>query len=119
MSHILLIDDDGDMSKLAARWLTKAGYEVSTVLSGAEALSFLEGTKPDLILLDYAMPEMDGPATFKEIRGNENTKDIPILFRTGKDDGSIADILDELHPEGAVSKAEGKGSLLKAIAEIL
>lgn len=119
MSHILLIDDDGDMSTLVARWLTRVGYEVSKALSGAEALALLEGVKPDLILPDYAMPQMDGPATFREICKNESTEDIPILFRAGKEDGSTADIIKELHPDGVVSRAEGKASLLKAIAATL
>ncbi len=119
MSHILLIDDDEDMTKIVVRWFTKAGYEVSTATSGRQALDFLAGEKPDIILLDYAMPEMDGPATFKEIRSNESLRDIPILFRTGKEDEGFADIMESLHPDGVVSKAEGKPKLLKAVADIL
>ena len=119
MSRILLIDDDGDMMLLTARWLKRAGYEVDTASSGEEALAFLAGTKPDLILLDYAMPQMDGSATFAAIRAQDSLKSIPVLFRTGIDDGTAAEITERLHPDGVVLKSEGKAQLLKAVAEAL
>ena len=119
MSRILLIDDDKDMLMLTARWFTKAGHEVTTAASGKEALLLLKSETPDLILLDYAMPEMDGPATLEAIRAEEALKDIPVIFRTGKDDESLSDITDRLHPAGVVSKADGKPQLMKAVEAIL
>ena len=119
MNRVLLIDDDTDMLKLTARWFTKAGYEVTTAASGKEALTLLKSETPDIILLDYAMPEMDGPATLEAIRSDEASKDIPVLFRTGKDDENLPDIMDRLHPAGVVSKADGKPKLMKAVSEVL
>jgi len=119
MQHILLVDDDEDMLKLTSRWLIKAGYAVETVNSGKAAMDYLSGKKTDLIILDYAMPEMDGPAVFKAIRSDDKLKNIPVLFRTGKDDGNILDELDGHKPEGIVSKSEGKPSLLATVAEVL
>jgi len=119
MSLILLVDDDKDMTVLTSRWLTKAGYEVETVYSGPEALSFMEGSQPDLVLLDYAMPEMDGPAVFEAMKANEKTKEIPVLFRTGMDDENSADILDRISPRGVIPKSEGKAALLSAVSEVL
>lgn len=119
MSRILLIDDDGDMLKLTARWFAKAGDEVSMATSGEEALEILESEGFDIILLDYAMPKMDGPATLEAIRSMDSSKDIPVLFRTGKEDESLSDIMDRLHPAGVVSKTESKPKLMKAVSDIL
>ena len=117
MSRILLIDDDNDIVMLTARWFTKAGYEVATATSGKEALLMLKSETYDAILLDYAMPEMDGPATLEAIRSNESSKDIPVIFRTGADDKS--DAIESLHPAGVVSKSDGKPVLMKAVEDVL
>ncbi len=118
MKHILLIDDDDDMLAMTGRWLEKSGYRVSKASSGKAALEMIPGDKPDLILLDYAMPEMDGPAVLKAIRSDDGMKDIPVLYRTGMDD--LCDSADELSkPDGTVAKAEGRNGLIKAVEGIL
>ena len=61
MERILLVDDDEDMMMLTSRWLSKEGYDVTMKTSGKAALSFLDENEVDLVILDYAMPEMDGP----------------------------------------------------------
>ena len=119
MSLILLVDDDEDMMKLTANWLKKAGYEVATETSGEAALAYVSNTKPDLILLDYAMPVMDGPATFKALQEDPAAKEIPVLFRTGMDDMSISEVMETLKPRGVVPKSEGKAALLKAVSGVL
>ncbi len=117
MSRILLVDDDEDMLAMSGRWLERAGYEVTKVSSGKEALSVLAEWIPDLILLDYAMPEMNGPALLKEIRAVEELKKIPVLYRTGMDDQELGG--NELKPDGIVPKSGGKPCLMKAIGEFL
>ncbi len=119
MSRILLIDDDADMLKLTERWFLKAGYDTDTATSGEAAIELMKSVIPDVILLDYAMPVMDGPATLRAIRANERTKEIPVLFRTGKDDLSSSEEMEALNPAGVVSKAEGKPVLLKAVENVL
>ena len=115
MSLILLIDDDEDMLAITGRWLEKAGYEVAKTTSGKDALSFLAGRKPDLILLDYAMPEMDGPTVLQRIRSNDELKTIPVLYRTGMDDTVLGNETDQIKADGVVPKSEGKPALLKAV----
>lgn len=118
MSRILLIDDDEDMLAMTGRWLEKGGYEVMKASSGKDALAMMEADKPDLVLLDYAMPEMNGPAVLAAIRANENTKDIPVVYRTGMDDTDCEGSGD-VKPNGIVSKSEGRPSLMKAVETIL
>ena len=119
MSSVLIIDDDTDMLAMTARWLQKSGYEVSTSDSGKEALSVLSGLRPDLILLDHRMPEMDGPAVLKEIRSDEALKDIPVLYRTGAEDIDESQDADQPKPDGIVPKSGGRPALVKAVGEIL
>ena len=113
MGKILLVDDDKDMLTLSSMWLKKTGHEVVSVTSGKEALDYLKTDKPDLIILDYAMPEMDGPAVFKAITADDETKNIPVLFRTGMDDDIGS------HDVGVIPKSEGKAALLQAVADVL
>ncbi len=118
MSHILLIDDDEDIVKLTTRWLQKAGYEVSFATSGKEALLLLSQMKPDLILLDYAMPEMDGPSVLKAIREDTALDGVSVIFRTGMEE-IREDETEGLEYQGMVSKAEGKLPLLQAVKDVL
>ena len=83
---ILVIDDDAANLRLASRILTAENMRVSCLKSGQSALTFLEGNRPDLILLDIHMPGMDGFETCAAIRGNTNTADIPVIFLTADDD---------------------------------
>ena len=119
MKHLLLVDDDADMSKIVARWLERAGYAVTAVTSGEAALTEVKAVAFDLILLDVGMPGMDGPATLKELRKIEAVKSVPVLFRTGKEEPLEQEMLDALKPCGVISKAEGKPQLLTKIAEYL
>ena len=116
MSKILLIDDDEDMLEMTGRWLEKAGYSVLKAASGSEALDLLSQDKPDLILLDYAMPKMNGPEVLQSLKSDDNYTNIPVLYRTGMDDTNLGD--DGL-ADGVVPKAEGKPGLLKAVGNVL
>lgn len=119
MKHILLVDDDEDMLALVSRWLSKGGYEVTTVTGGQDAIDTIRKQRPDLVLLDYLMPGMDGPATLDVLRSDEEMKDIPVIFRTGKEDEESADVMNRLRPEGIVRKTDGKPALMSAVADVL
>lgn len=118
MKRILLIDDDEDMLAMTERWLEKGGYEVVKAVSGKEALDILNHQKPDLILLDYAMPEMNGPEVLAAIRSNNDTKNIPVLYRTGMDDTDFYGD-ENCKPDAVASKSEGRPILMKAVESIL
>ena len=118
MKRILLIDDDEDMLAMTGRWLEKGGYEVEKAVSGKEALEFLKDQKVDLILLDYAMPEMSGPEVLAAIRLNNDTKNIPILYRTGMDDTDLSGD-ENCKPDAVVSKSEGRPVLMKTVESML
>ena len=86
--RILIIDDDDDIRQVAALSLEAvAGWHVITANSGAAGIAMAALEKPDAILLDVMMPEMDGPTTFKHMQENPDTKDIPVMLLTAKVQG--------------------------------
>ncbi len=82
--HILIVDDVSANIKIAADVL-KDEYRLSMAKSGKQAIEFLEKAKPDLILLDVKMPEMDGYDTLQIIKANPDTASIPVVFLTVDD----------------------------------
>ncbi|MBR5162473.1 MAG: response regulator, partial [Schwartzia sp.] len=80
--NILLVDDDNTFLKTIKGWLSSE-YRVTIVTSGAQALMYIADNKPDLILLDYEMPIVDGPQVFRMLRSQPETANIPIVFLTG------------------------------------
>lgn len=81
---ILTVDDVPKNVQILGTILKKENYQVSFATSGKQALSIIESEKPDLILLDIMMPEMDGYQVAQILKNNKETKDIPIIFLTAK-----------------------------------
>lgn len=81
---ILIVDDQPINIKIIQRKIEKAGMEVLVASNGYECLRIVETTKPDIILLDIMMPEMDGIETCEKMKLNPDTADIPIIFITAK-----------------------------------
>ena len=76
---VLVIDDNGDARVLASRVLRHIGEQAVCVGSGAEAIEFLAHERPKLVLLDLDMPEMDGMAVLRQIRGNPRLAGLPVV----------------------------------------
>ena len=85
LHKILIIDDEDDIREVAALSLeTVADWQVYVANSGAQGLARAIEHQPDAILLDVMMPGMDGPTTFRELRKNPATANIPVLLLTAK-----------------------------------
>ena len=85
---VMLVDDNSDLLYSVKKGLESISkdVEVVTVESGRKCLQLLNKVKPDLILLDIMMPDMDGWDTCAKIKNNKETEDIPIIFLTAKTD---------------------------------
>jgi DNA-binding response OmpR family regulator len=81
---ILVVDDDLDTLKLVGMMLQRQGYNIVAAINGAQALSKVPAEKPDLILLDVMMPDIDGFEVCKRIRSDPSHAGIPILMFTAK-----------------------------------
>lgn len=85
IKNILVVDDSQvDRSNLE-KLLGDAGYLTSTATNGQEALDSVAQSHPDLILMDVNMPVMDGFAASRALRDDENTKNLPVVLITSKD----------------------------------
>ncbi len=115
---ILIIDDDGAMLRMMKTWLS-VKYRVYMASSGKIALSFLAQNEVDLILLDYEMPVMSGPDVLKELRSHSNTKHLPVIFLTAKDDKESVMKVVSLKPEKYLLKSMPKEKLTGAIDDFL
>ncbi|MDY6782920.1 MAG: response regulator [Cyanobacteriota bacterium] len=83
--RILIIDDEADIREVAQLSLEISNdWEVLTAASGQEGLQIAATEKPNAILLDVMMPDMDGPATWQHLRENPATQNIPVIFLTAK-----------------------------------
>ena len=111
---ILVVDDDPNYMNLVREWL-KDTYKVSMATSGLRAIKWLGGNKVDLILLDYEMPVTDGPQVLEMLRADPDTKDIPVMFLTGRDDKESVMSVVALKPEGYFLKTIGKDELLNKL----
>lgn len=83
---ILVVDDTPDNLRLLVGLLTEKGYKIRPVTSGKMALSAAQGMPPDLILLDINMPEMDGYQVCEQLKADERTRDIPVIFLSALND---------------------------------
>jgi CheY-like chemotaxis protein len=80
MPRVLVVDDDESLRLLYTSELADEGYEVDAVSSGKDALAFIEGCKPDVVILDIKMEGMDGLAVLDEIMKKDKT--IPVVLNT-------------------------------------
>lgn len=117
--HILVVDDDSLQLAMIKDNLNEF-YNVTLVKSGSACLKYLQKHKPDLIFLDYIMPEMDGPATLAAIRNEFPDFSIPVVFLTGMvDRETIIDTLVDLMPQGYIVKPATKAELVCKVIGIL
>ena len=88
MQKILVIDDDRDMCMLLNRFLSRQGFEVMEIYNGKKALDYLGQNRPDLVLCDFRLEDMDGKQVLTRTR--EMYPDIPFIIITGYSDVKLA-----------------------------
>jgi CheY-like chemotaxis protein len=81
---VLIADDDEDILALVRATIERSGHEVMAVADGAAALSAMAKRRPDLAVLDIAMPELDGLEVLRRLRADDETKDLPVILLTAQ-----------------------------------
>ncbi len=84
MAHILVVEDEAGVARLVALGLERQGYEVRVAGDGPHALDIAVDWKPDLVILDVRLPQMDGFEVCRRLRTLPRTSECPILFLTAK-----------------------------------
>lgn len=115
---ILVVDDSPLMLRNIKSMLEKK-YTVFLATSGKQALSMIPQKEPDLILLDYDMPGMDGRVTFEAIKEDEDSRDIPVVFLTGVADRKAIYSVLKSSPADYILKPPDQDRLLKTIGNVL
>src|SRR5919198_4386599 len=82
-NRVLVVDDEDHILELARLYLSREGYQIETVSDGAQALARFGQTKPDLVVLDIMLPNVDGLTICKEIRKQSQ---VPIIMLTARDE---------------------------------
>lgn len=113
---ILVVDDSGAMLRNVKGWLEQK-YQVILANSGTMAIKYLATNRPDLVLLDYEMPVLNGKQVLEMIRSESEFSDIPVMFLTGKNDKeSIRQVLS-LKPEGYILKTTKPEQIVEMVDE--
>lgn len=81
---ILVVEDDRDISELITYNLEREGYDIACLYDGSQVVEFVRKRKPDLIILDLMLPEVDGIEICRILKGDGATKNIPIVMLTAK-----------------------------------
>lgn len=105
LKKILYAEDEPDVQTVVELTIqTMSDYQVKICNNGKKLLECVNEYNPDLIILDIMMPEMDGPTTFRHLKLNESTKDIPVIFMTAKAQVHEVEIFKETGAIGVITK---------------
>ena len=113
---ILVVDDEKNIVQLARLDLNKEGFEVEAAYDGAQALDKAKSIRPDLIILDLMMPEMDGLSVCKELR---KTSNVPIIILTARGDDVDRIVGLELGADDYVTKPFNPRELVARVKAVL
>jgi CheY-like chemotaxis protein len=116
--HVLLVENDDDARSLYGFMLVRAGYQVTAVKNGFEALALMQECLPDLLITDIAMPVLSGVGLIKLIRGREDFADLPMIAMTGHGE-KIRRLATEAGANQTIDKPISEEEMRRAIDSVL
>lgn len=120
IKKILVIDDESDIREVAKLSLEiNSNWEVVTAESGEMGVAIAQAEKPDAILLDLMMPDMDGLATLEKLQHHATTQTIPVILLTAKLQATQEDRYQNLGVSAVLAKPFDPVNLARQIAKIL
>ena len=117
--RILVVDDEPGIVEIVESWLTANGYVVYTAHAGEEGLEKCKMLKPDAVLLDIMMPDIDGPSIAEEMKEDPNLSHIPVIFLTGAVRSSEVPESNIVGGQYFLAKPFKKEQLLKVVRQVL
>ncbi len=106
MTRISIVEDDQLIAQMYRMKLEAEGYDVDVAESGMNGIQMIEQTHPDLILLDYSLPDINGSAVLQEARRNPATADTPVIVLTNMDSEAVHDELMKWGVEDYIVKVD-------------
>jgi CheY-like chemotaxis protein len=105
LDKILYVEDDEDIQRIVRMSLERVGkMSVEIVSNSSQAIERMKAFKPDLVMLDWMMPEMDGPTLFRTMQGDPEVAHLPVIFITAKASSRELEELVRLGAKGTISK---------------
>jgi CheY-like chemotaxis protein len=118
-TRILVVDDDEKILRVIEALLIPHGYEVITARNGQEAITSMSVAKPNLVLMDIFMPEMDGYSALGKIKENDATKEVPVIMVSAVGQELNKQLAESLGAAGYITKPFKSEELLEAITQLL
>jgi CheY-like chemotaxis protein len=97
MATILVVEDEFGIAEVLASALTDAGHNVLTAINGRHGLERLKESQPELVLLDFMMPVLDGPAMVRAIRTDPEARAVPIIIMSSLPESVIAEAVSGMY----------------------
>ena len=117
--RVLLVDDDTDLARMLKLRIEAEGYEFMNAKDGKEMLEVLKIKKPDAVLLDIMLPNMDGYSALREMRKDAGNAAIPVIILSAKEKKKVGDLFALEKIEFFIEKPFEPGELLGKIRELL
>ncbi len=119
LSRICYVEDDEDIQRIVRMSLERVGkMTVEVVGDPTMAIEAMAAFKPDLVMLDWMMPKMDGPAVFRQMKLRPETRALPVVFITAKAAQRDLDELTAMGAAGTISKPFSPKDLPDQLREI-
>lgn len=118
--RVLVVDDSEIVLQKASEALISGGFTVQTAMSALEVDSYVLGEeKPDLVIMDVMMPEMDGDKKARLMKGDEATRLIPVLLLSSKSEDELGSLVRESGCDGFIRKPFTDEQIVARVAEAL
>jgi len=120
MNRVLVVDDEPSIRLITCLQLKQAGYAVTEAEDGEHALSMLEGSRPDAVLLDLEMPGVDGLGVLEELHSRKVFDDLPVIvFSVHADVSEVLERVEQLGCRSILRKPYARQDLLDAVRKAL
>jgi two-component system, chemotaxis family, chemotaxis protein CheY len=119
MTTILLVDDDPVNQRIMDYILRKGGYTVRLAGNGVEGLAALAEMPVELVILDNAMPGMDGLSMLRHVRADPATRSVPVIMLTSSGDDCVFEEAEGEHIQGYLTKPSSSRTILALIRQVL
>lgn len=120
MPRVLCIEDEAEMSQLVEMILSRQGYDVTTAATSQDALEMVAAQKPDIILLDLMLPDIDGWEVYEMLKAADATRDIPVIVVTARAQHSEKAVALKVNQvDDYITKPFAPGQLVESVTQAL